>query len=91
MGEVLELERMRWRVADLPDARLRAFTHPTSEGSYGQQRDFSAADCVAPSALPDLQIRLAEILGCIDAETASARRDLSAASDPDSRRRTPGR
>lgn len=49
-------------VADLSGARLLAFTDPTPAGTYLQCREFGRADSVAPRALPDLEISLAEIL-----------------------------
>lgn len=50
-------------VVDLPGARLRTFIDPTPQGSYREQGELGGADRIAPRALPDLQIALAELLG----------------------------
>lgn len=50
-------------LADLQGARLLAFTEPTAEGTYLQCREFGPADSIAPGALADLKIALAEFLG----------------------------
>lgn len=50
-------------VFDLSGARLLAFSDAHPGGTYAQQREFGRSDRVAPGALPDLQIVLAEILG----------------------------